>query len=98
MMTLLHQARNDLIMQTTGPTNIAIPKGQAFNYFDEIRKNIELSISEVFFIDPYLDAEFVTRYLTHVRSEVEIRLLTNDKGWLTKLLSAVEPFSKQSGN
>jgi hypothetical protein len=94
---LLHQARNDLRMRTIGPTNVAITQGQMFDYFDEVRQVIELSDEEAFFIDPYLDAEFVSRYLPHVRSEVSIRLLTGDKTKLTRLLPAVEMFSQQSG-
>src|SRR3989442_15792433 len=43
MLTLLHQARYSLRMQTIGPANIAIPHGMVFDYFDEIRKVIELA-------------------------------------------------------
>jgi hypothetical protein len=66
-------------------------------YFDEIRKVIELANDEVLFIDPYLDAEFISRYLPHVRAGVATRLLTSDKGKLTQLLPAAELFSQQSG-
>ena len=41
MMTMLHQARHDLRMQTLGPVNLALPHGAVFDYFDEIRKIIE---------------------------------------------------------
>jgi hypothetical protein len=96
IMVLLHQARNDLRMRTLGPTNLALPRGGVFDYFDELRKTIELASREVFFVDPYLDAEFVSRYLPHVRIEVTIRLLTSDKK-LSTLLPAVDLFSKQNG-
>lgn len=69
-----------------------------FDYFEEIRQIIELSNEEVLFVDPYLDAEFVRSYLPHVRSEAAIRLLTSDKGKLTRLLPAVELFGQQSGH
>jgi len=61
ILTLLHQARHDLRMQTLGPTNQALPRGMVFIYFDEIRKIIELAKTELLFIDPYLDAEFISR-------------------------------------
>jgi hypothetical protein len=96
IMTLLHQARSDLRMRTVGPTNIALPQGGVFDYFDEVRKTVELADSEVFFVDPYLDAEFVSRYLPHVRTGVTIRLLTSDKK-LSTLLPAVDLFIKQNG-
>jgi hypothetical protein len=47
MMTLLHQARHDLRMRTVGPTNVALAQGGVFDYFDEVRKSIELADQEV---------------------------------------------------
>jgi hypothetical protein len=95
IMVLLHQARNDLRMRTLGPTNVALPQGGVFDYFDEIRKAIELANQEVLFVDPYLDAEFISRYLPHIRTGVTIRLLTSDKK-LNTLLPAVDLFTKQN--
>jgi hypothetical protein len=95
IMVLLHQARNDLRMCTLGPTNVALPQGGVFDYFDEIRRTVELANQEVLFVDPYLDAEFVSRYLPHVRTGVTIRLLTSDKK-LSTLLPAVDLFIKQN--
>lgn len=93
MLTLLHQARHDLRMQTQGPTNVAVARGMVFDYFDEIRKMIELSKQEPFFIDPYLDSEFVSRYLPQVPAGVTTRLLAREK--LSTLLPAVDAFVKQ---
>ena len=95
LMLELHEARNDLMMGTVGPTNTVLPHGGVFDYFDEIRKTIELASKEVFFVDPYLDAEFVSRFLPHVRDGVRIHLLTTDKR-LSSLLSAVDVFAKQN--
>jgi hypothetical protein len=96
IMVFLHQARHDLRMRTVGPTNIAVAQGGVFDYFDEIRKAIELASDEVFFVDPYLDAEFIPRYLPQVKAGVTIRLLTSDKK-LNALLPAVDLFSRQNG-
>jgi hypothetical protein len=49
----------------------------------------------VFWVDPYLDAEFVSRYLSHVAPGVAIRLLAREK--LATLLPAVDAFSQQTG-
>ena len=62
LVTLLHHAVHDLRMQTAGPSAVAIPRGNTFDYFDEMRKIIELAKIDLFFIDPYLDPEFVARY------------------------------------
>jgi hypothetical protein len=96
IITMLHQMRQDLKFRLPNSANIAIPEGMVFDYFDEVRKVIELAESEIFFIDPYLDASFVSRYLAHVRKGVVVKLLTSDKR-LNSLLPAVDMFVQQSG-
>jgi hypothetical protein len=91
--TLLHEARHSLRMETVGPLSVAIASGQVFDYFDEVRRVIEGAKKDILFIDPYLDAEFVARYLGHVSKGVVIRLLAREK--LSMLLPAVEAFAKQ---
>lgn len=95
ILVLLHQARSDLRMRTTGPTNVAISQGNVFDYFDEIRRTIQFSIEDILFVDPYLDADFVTRYLHHVKQGVSIRLLTSDTK-LGTLLPAIDLFAQQT--
>ena len=96
IMTLLNQARHDLRMKTIGPVNTAIGHGSVFDYFDEIRKIIEPAKQDLFFIDAYLDAEFVSRYLPHIAVGVSVRLLAREK--LQTLIPAVDLFAQQSGN
>jgi hypothetical protein len=91
---LLEQARHDLRLQTLGPVNLSLAHGMVFDYFDEIRKVIELSQQDLFFIDPYLDAEFISRYLPHAAPTVTTRLLGREK--LQTLLPAVDAFVQQS--
>jgi len=90
----LQYARHDLMMKTTGPLSAVIPSAKVFDYFDEIRKIIELAEKDVLFVDPYLDADFVSRYLPHIPSSVRIRLLTSDNK-LNTLIPAVQEFIKQ---
>ncbi|MGD0625689.1 MAG: hypothetical protein ABSB32_13335 [Thermodesulfobacteriota bacterium] len=94
IMVLLHQAQSDLRLQTLGPLNIAVGSGMVFDYFDQLRKIIELAKQDILFVDPYLDAEFVSRYLGYVASGVSVRLLSEKK--LSSLLPAVEAFARQS--
>jgi hypothetical protein len=63
--------------------------------YDGIRKIVELAKQGVLFVDPYLDAEFVSRYLPHVADGVSIRLLAREK--LATLLPAVDTFVQQTG-
>lgn len=95
LMTLLHQARHDLRMETLGPANVVVAPRMVFDYFDELRKIIEAARQDLLFVDPYLDAEFVSRYLPHVAAGVTTRLLAREK--LAKLLPAVDAFAQQSG-
>ena len=93
--TILHQARHDLRMRTSGPQTLAVNAGGVFDYFDEIRKVIEMAKTDILFVDPYLDAEFVSRYLPHVSAGVPIRLLAREK--LQMLIPAVELLQQQNG-
>jgi hypothetical protein len=94
LMSLLHEARSDLRMRTLGPTNVAIGQGLIFDYFDEVRKLVEPAQNDLLFVDPYLDAEFVSRYLPHVAAGVAIRLLGREK--LGTLIPAVKLLAQQS--
>jgi hypothetical protein len=95
MLTLLNEARHTLRMETVGPLSLPLAQGQVFDYFDEVRKIIESAKQDLLFVDPYLDSEFVSRYLSHVSRGVTIRLLSRAK--LATLLPAVGLFAKQSG-
>ena len=65
-----------------------------FDYFDEVRKIIAEAKSDLLFVDPYLDGEFVSRYLGQVGSGVSVRLLARER--LPSLKPAVEAFAKQT--
>lgn len=58
----LNEVRYELRMKTLGPVNVAVGTGMVFDYFDTLRKTIELAASDILFIDPYLEAEFASKY------------------------------------
>jgi len=60
-----------------------------------VRKVIELAKIGVFFVDPYLDPEFVARYFPHAAKGVKMRLLTRNK--IGALVPAVEAYCGQYG-
>lgn len=93
--TILHKARYDLMMKTSGPLSIAISEGRPFDYFDEIRKIVSEAHDEILFVDPYLDADFVSQYLPQIRSEVQVKLLTSEKR-SSSLVPAVKNYILQS--
>jgi hypothetical protein len=95
ILTLLNEARHALRMETVGPLSVSMAHGQVFDYFDEVRRIVELAKQDLLFVDPYLDAEFVSRYLSHVSKGVTVRLLARER--LVTLLPAVDLFARQSG-
>ena len=95
VLTMLHQARHDLRMRTQGSLSVNVGAGAVFDYFDEVRKVAETAKLDLFFVDPFLDAEFVSRYLPHITAGVRVRLLARER--LTLLLPAVELLRKQGG-
>src|SRR5882672_8545769 len=90
-LVLLNQARAALRLEV-GPLSVVIQSGNVFDYFNELRKVIETARAEVFFVDPYLTAEFVAQYLASVVSGVSVRLLGR-KG-MAALLPAVDLFAQ----
>ncbi len=85
-LTMLHEASHELRLRTVGPLTTAIAQGSMFDYFDEVRKVIEAAKYDLLFADPYLDAEFVSRYLPQVSQGVSVRLLASKR--ITALLPA----------
>lgn len=75
LLMLLHEARHELRLNEVGPLSMAIDRGAVLDYFEEVRKLLITARSEVFFVDPFLDAEFVSRYLPQVPARVAVRLL-----------------------
>jgi hypothetical protein len=95
ILMLLHQARSDLRLATAGPMSVAVPTGSVFDYFDEVRKVIEEAKSDLLFVDPYLDAEFVSRFLGAVAPGTAVRMLARER--LTSLVPAATLFASQAG-
>ena len=92
---LLNTARSSLALETLGPMTIPVSVGSVFDYFDEVRKLAQRATTELFYVDPYLDADFVSRYLPFTRPSVPVRLLTGTKRIHT-LLPAIDTFVRQS--
>ena len=62
-------------MKTVAPLSVVISGGKPFDYFDEIRKIMEMVRNELLFVDSYLDAEFVSRYLPQLNESPAPRFL-----------------------
>ena len=97
----VHETEDPSLAGSRRPTDAGRPiescrwEGASVRVFRELRKFIEPARSDLFFVDPYLDADFVSRYLPHVPVGVTIRLLGHKR--IATLLPAVEMFVRQSG-
>jgi hypothetical protein len=91
----LYRAQADLRF-TAGRQGIVLPQGHTFDYFEEVRKVVEAARLEVFFVDGYLDAEFVSRYVSRVAKGTAVRLLTHPKS-VADVREPVELLCQQSG-
>jgi hypothetical protein len=96
LMVLLHQGRHTLRALTLGPVSVAVGHGSVFDYFDGLRKEIQTAQQDLFFVDAYLDADFVSTYLPHVKANVSIRLL--GRQYVTTLVPAAKLFRQQSNH
>lgn len=94
LINLLHEAHSAVRLSALGPVSTAIGQGLVFQYFDEIRKILAGAKSDLLFVDPYLDAEFVSRYLLDLRGDITVRLLARER--MSSLLPSVEMLTKQS--
>lgn len=56
-----------------------VGQGEVHDYFEEIRGIVARATQDILFIDPYIDAEFVTRYMPQVPQGVNVRLLTAER-------------------
>ncbi len=92
---VLHEAQNDLRMKTVGPLSTAIGQGQMFEYFNELRRLIETATNDLLFVDPYLDADFVEKYLPFAKDSVDVRLLGRERA--SALAAAVAAYNTQYG-
>ena len=95
VMVALNAFRSDLILRRGGSVGAAVALGQTFDYFDEVRKTIELASCDLMIVDPYLDAEFVSRYLPQVRHGCSVRLLTSSKR-SASLIAALSVYQQQT--
>lgn len=91
----LHEVRRVLQWKTKTPTGVVIEPGMVFDYFDEVRKIIKQAKHEILFVDPYMNPEFVSKYMKLINSNIKVRLLTNSS--TDSLITALDLFAKQSG-
>ena len=95
VLTMLHELRHEAVLRSPNPQSVSVSTGSVFNYFDELRKAIELAKSDLLFVDPYLDADFASRYLPFVTPGTTVRLLAREK--IASLVAAADLYAQQSG-
>jgi hypothetical protein len=91
---MLHEARHDLLLQLPNAGTTVVQKGGVYEYFEALRGIITLAKLDAFFVDPYLDADFISKYLPSVDAAVTVRLLGQNK--ILALVAAVDMFVLQT--
>lgn len=97
LVMMLHELIYELRLKSGEHLSTAIDKGGHFEYFDTIRKVIELAKADILFVDPYLDADFVARYMPFVTGGTRVRLLTAAGKWMNALVPAARAYAAQEG-
>ncbi len=92
---ILHEAQTDLRLKSVGPLSTAIGHGQVFEYFNELRQVIETATDDLLFVDPYLDTDFVAKYLPFAKDGVRVRLLGREGP--AALTAAVMAYNAEHG-
>jgi len=81
-----------------GVQAIAVDPGNVFDYFNETRKILESAKSEIFLIDPYVDADIVSDYFATIDPSIKIRILTSARpGVLSSIVPAATKLNQQTG-
>jgi hypothetical protein len=90
----LHHAKNNLRLKNAEPISFGVKTEHAFDYCAEVNQLIKTAKLDLFFIDAYIDADFVSQYLTHVPRGTKVRILAREK--LPTLRSAIQVFVAQT--
>lgn len=85
-----------LQLATNTFTTRQLGAGAVHDYFEEVRQLVAGATRDVLFIDPYIDATFVTRYLPQIPQAVTVRLLTAERQ-ATALRQALDLYVQQHG-
>lgn len=93
--TILHAVRSSLQRWAGITPSVVAAPGNVFDYFNGVRKIVETARVDIFFVDPYLDADFISKYMPMVTQGTSVRLLAS-KG-IDALLTAATLYAKQSG-
>ncbi|UNK57166.1 hypothetical protein MNQ95_13670 [Pseudoxanthomonas daejeonensis] len=85
-----------LQLATNTFTTRQLGAGAVHDYFEEVRQLLAGASRDVLFIDPYIDATFVTRYLPQIPQGVGVRLLTAERQ-VAALRQSLNLFQAQHG-
>ncbi len=93
----IHRAVEELKYDCRDHGSVVVAAGASFDYFDEIRQRMQHATSDIFFVDPYLDADFIKHYMPFVGQSVTARLLTSGKQASKEAAAAASAFVAQEG-
>lgn len=91
----LHEAIYNFEMETGAYSAEFVEQGKVFQYFEMITSKIETATADILFVDPYIDVEFIKRYLPFVKDGTHVRLLIG-KNYVEKIKPAIKLWMEQN--
>lgn len=95
VMSLIQQARHDLLLDAGESRGAAIAAAKPHDFFDEVRKIVGLATTDLLIVDAYLNADFFSDYLAFAKPGVAVRLLA--KQYVNQLIPAAKHYASQNG-
>jgi hypothetical protein len=92
---LLYEAQHVLAMGAGATGSFVADKGDVFDFYNAMRAIVDQAHSELFVVDPYIDTDFVNRYVRPLRLGLSIRLLTTKTRWTADVVTSCELLSTQ---
>ena len=96
MISVLHEVKESLMLDLGEAQTVVIEAGQPFKFFEAIRQELIKATSLVFFIDPWIDGDFVGRYLPHIEKDVSISILSKQTKYTAQLMAGLEVYQKEA--
>jgi hypothetical protein len=93
ILTTLHGFHYEWRLKCVGAMAMVFDAGQPFDYFDQVRRVIEVATTDLLFVDAYINSDFVASYLPHVRDGVQVRLLISN--YAAEVRSSVDAYLLQ---
>jgi hypothetical protein len=93
--TLLTEFALDYDSALSEDSNVIVEAGRPFDYFEALTDIASSAANDLYFVDPYADVKFLSRYIKPIQPHVSVRILADR--YSADLKTASELLAKQTG-